>query len=206
MAHHVRAHHHPSETAGTTLNNTSPSKFPNNRPLKCSKKGLISKYESLDLITLKERRVKKTSRKKSCSKPLKVPTYPDWNVVDDDMPLSFMFEGAGENGQAYDGHAKIRCGMEEDKFLEIVSEIFSQVPDRNGENGERECSANAITEDPLDDGLYFLAASSEDVTDAEMESLAQHGGSISPIESTQSQESSLFEGDISAEDYITIMF
>lgn len=182
MAHHVRAHHQATKQPNEDDMNVQVMECESLlNCIKPSKKRSTYKSTNDTPYALKEG-VKKSIKSKSLKSSKGVKDQSDSVIIEESaeqLRLSPPFESSSIY-QIVEEQMKTGAGIEtEGKLLEVMSELFTKDCDMLFQNGDTIPGMQLdMAADHLDHGLFFLAASSDDVTDAEMESLAQFGQNL----------------------------
>lgn len=208
MAHHVRAHHDPSELLTTDLP-VPAIRYPTSstvisRPSISDKRRESIKSEPQLLSSGRTSGIKKTVKKK-VSKQYKEtprPTTPPAPIVDesgmDDEPFSQLRAEETKDPfylspDSFIDDPILPFDEESERIIESMSSMLpreSHVPSPEPvpliEPEPEPEPESEFPDDPLDESLLFLAVGSEDATDAEMESLAQFEGHYTSPEDTSS--------------------
>lgn len=189
MAHHVRAHHNSSELITTNLSASSVQSVASaaiSKSASSKKRGQKKGSGKGSVCSLKLTGVKKESKKpihfpvnksEDTLKPPSTPTTetPDDNDVSLDSALSSSPPLQMSDNSLDEAFLLFNTESEEilDSICGLISrEIGSAIP-----NADPIIDLDLPT-DTLDHGMSFLASGSDDVTDAEMECLAQFEGHL----------------------------
>lgn len=193
MAHHVRAHHDVSETVSTQVR-ARLGGYEHKRSRQTSNK-TVAEMNTTPTPLVKPR-MKKVARKSGPKAPKKGSRNACVAVTKKEEQCVML--GGTETNLEADSIASRNGVRGEDanvELLEMLSDLLSNDEPSFYEGSEPSPSMPMETsEDPLENGLVFLAPGADDVTDAEMASLAQmhvQGAGLAMSGSMESQVTSL---------------